>query len=203
MGRIADDIAECGLSIIKSALPTRTLMSLSDQLHQLDHRDFRPAAIGRNAQRQQDSETRSDRIAWVDERHKGCQSYLAWMEQLRLTLNQQLFLGLFSYECHFAVYAPESRYRKHLDAFQGSRSRILSTILYLNPDWQSGDGGELALYPSITDDADEQQDPVMVVPPRYGTLITFLSEQYPHEVLPANKNRYSMTGWFRVQATPV
>jgi len=29
-------------------------------------------------------------------------------------------------------------------------------------------------------------------------LVIFLSEEFPHEVLPANTHRYSIAGWFRV-----
>ena len=34
--------------------------------------------------------------------------------------------------------------------------------------------------------------------PEYVRLVIFLSDKFPHEVLPANKDRYSIAGWFRV-----
>jgi SM-20-related protein len=36
------------------------------------------------------------------------------------------------------------------------------------------------------------------VPPKNGTLVLFLSEEFPHEVLVAKKTRYSIAGWFRI-----
>ena len=35
----------------------------------------------------------------------------------------------------------------HYDSDESVDSRRITAILYLNPDWQSGDGGELKLYP--------------------------------------------------------
>lgn len=101
-------------------------------------------------------------------------------------------MGLFDYEAHFAHYQPGAFYRRHLDAFRGRTNRVLTTLLYLNPDWQPGDGGELLLYP-------EQGEGVLErVSPRAGTLVIFLSARFPHEVLPAQADRYSIAGWFRV-----
>ncbi|MBS0393650.1 MAG: 2OG-Fe(II) oxygenase, partial [Proteobacteria bacterium] len=66
--------------------------------------------------------------------------------------------------------------------------RVVSVVLYLNPGWQSGDGGELVL---AADDGEH------VVEPRGGTLLAFLSERFEHEVRPARRERRSLTGWFR------
>jgi len=30
-----------------------------------------------------------------------------------------------------------------------------------------------------------------------GTIVCFMSDEFWHEVLPANKTRMSITGWFR------
>jgi SM-20-related protein len=40
-----------------------------------------------------------------------------------------------------------------------------------------------------------------VVIPQLNTLVLFLSERFPHEVLPAKRVRYSLTGWFRVNSS--
>lgn len=32
--------------------------------------------------------------------------------------------------------------------------------------------------------------------PQAGTLMVFMSAQWPHEVLPATRDRLSITGWF-------
>ncbi|WP_255856521.1 2OG-Fe(II) oxygenase [Marinobacterium rhizophilum] len=36
------------------------------------------------------------------------------------------------------------------------------------------------------------------VEPCYGTLVVFLSDRFPHEVLPARRQRLSLAGWYRV-----
>jgi len=35
--------------------------------------------------------------------------------------------------------------------------------------------------------------------PLGGTLVTFLSARFLHEVLPARRSRMSITGWFRTR----
>jgi SM-20-related protein len=115
-------------------------------------------------------------------------------------LNQRLLMGLFSFESHFAHYAPGAFYRKHVDAFNhddnvGGARRVLSLVAYLNPDWQLTDGGELLIY------EDSSTDPVVVIQPLHGTVVLFLSEEVPHEVAPALCDRYSIAGWFRVNGS--
>jgi hypothetical protein len=63
-----------------------------------------------------------------------------------------LQLGLFDFECHFALYPPGAGYRRHLDRFTGRDSsadegaRVLSCVLYLNREWGPEDRGQLRLY---------------------------------------------------------
>ncbi|MFB0911982.1 MAG: 2OG-Fe(II) oxygenase, partial [Glaciecola sp.] len=121
--------------------------------------------------------------------------WLEWTGILRTYLNQHLFLGLFSFESHFSHYAAGSFYKRHLDAFKGEANRILSVVAYLNPNWQIGDGGELVLY------KDEFDTQGLKVIPALGTLAIFLSEEFPHEVLPAKRDRYSIAGWYRINAS--
>ena len=66
-------------------------------------------------------------------------------------------------------------------------------ILYFNPGWLPDDGGQLELHLS-----DDQK---IRVTPNYGTLVTFLSEEFPHEVLSTKRDRYSIAGWFRVNGS--
>ena len=37
--------------------------------------------------------------------------------------------------------------------------------------------------------------------PSFGSVAIFLSEEFPHEVLPATRDRYSIAGWFRVNTS--
>ena len=79
--------------------------------------------------------------------------------------------------------------------FKGQQNRVLSLVVYLNPGWQHEDGGELVLY------RDESDAEGIRVTPLMGTVVVFLSEEFPHEVLPAQRDRYSIAGWFRVNTS--
>jgi SM-20-related protein len=39
--------------------------------------------------------------------------------------------------------------------------------------------------------------PIERVLPNYGKIVIFISDQFPHEVLAAERDRYSIAGWFR------
>lgn len=117
------------------------------------------------------------------------------MEDLRQLINRELYLGLFSYEAHFAVYEANGFYARHFDAFRGARNRIVSTVFYLNDDWHEGAGGELAIW---NETATDLEPPLAIIPPEAGTLVVFLSEQIPHEVRMTTQDRYSIAGWFRL-----
>lgn len=39
--------------------------------------------------------------------------------------------------------------------------------------------------------------------PTGGCLVVFMSGEVPHEVMPATRDRLSLTGWFRRRATEV
>lgn len=153
---------------------------------------FKTAAIGRELNQTVNRFVRSDSIFWLDRNELSIAAYWQWIEQLRLTLNRSLFLGLFDYECHYAYYDKKAFYKKHYDAFKGESNRVITVIHYLNPNWQIEHGGELLLY------AEEGETLLETITPEYGKTVIFLSEQFPHEVLPTHRERYSLTGWFRI-----
>ena len=184
-------------------LPEPMVGSLFTHLLAQDRSGFKCAGIGRASDHQVNPFVRSDEIIWVDHENglasdgSPVQDYLEWMESLRLALNRRLFLGLFDYECHYARYDKGAFYKRHFDAFKTDRNRVISTVLYLNPAWQPGDGGELVLYKPSTP-AEAEPEVLEVVQPLFGKMVIFLSEDFPHEVLLSNKPRYSLTGWFRL-----
>lgn len=187
---IAEDLYQRGYSIIPNALPAAVVTRLA--VYAQEAIDFDPAGIGRAQQFHQNEFVRTDEICWIQGTAAVTTAWLNWMDCLKMYLNKRLYLGLFSYESHFAHYPPGSFYKRHLDAFSGESNRVLSTVLYLNSDWGKDDGGELVMYlPG------EQEDSVRVTP-LAGTLVIFLSEEFPHEVLPAHRDRFSIAGWFRV-----
>ncbi len=157
--------------------------------------DFKRAGVGRGLNLQVREDIRGDHVMWLQTDAASVEQvvYLAKLEVLRLALNQRFFLGLFEYEGHFAIYPEGAFYRAHLDRHAGTNDRIVTTILYLNPDWQPGDGGELKLWTTAGDKAGA----FILIEPRMGTMVCFMAGDFWHEVMPAKKTRMSITGWFR------
>lgn len=75
------------------------------------------------------------------------------------------------------------------------RIAFFTTVLYLNEDWHTQDGGELVVFESTG------KSIVTTVNPTFGTMVIFLSESFPHEVLLSHATRRSITGWFRVRGS--
>ncbi|MEY3017557.1 MAG: hypothetical protein RL336_692 [Pseudomonadota bacterium] len=188
--RIAQAIEGDGYCVIPAGMPSDMVLPLAVQAWQrMD--EFAAAKVGRGQDVTKNSFVRRDKIAWIDGETAAEKVWMAWAERLRIYLNRRLMLGLFSYESHFAHYECGDFYRKHYDAFRGEANRVLSTVLYLNSGWAPDDGGELEIF-----DADDRS--LVKVTPLLGTLVVFLSEEFPHEVLPAQRDRFSIAGWFRL-----
>jgi SM-20-related protein len=179
----------CVLPDFLSAAETAALRSESLAAHASG--TFHAAGIGKGVAEVR-SEIRGDQVLWIDESVAGPATRAAQekLEVLRHAVNQGLYLGLFDVELHFAVYPPGAGYRRHLDRFQNDDRRTLTVIVYLNENWTSADGGQLRFWP------DEHADPIEIAPTG-GTLVTFLSDRFWHEVAPAQRQRLSLTGWFR------
>lgn len=194
--RIARALGREGRIVVDDVLPAGLADALFARMCELGDEGLERAGIGREEDHRLNRFVRGDETRWLEPAESPDRDYLAWIEELRLGLNRRLFLGLFDYEAHYARYAPGSFYSRHLDAFAGAqRSRVLTTVLYLNPTWQPGDGGELLMY-------DESGEHVLeTITPCYGRLAVFLSERFPHEVLPTKVVRHSIAGWFRVNGS--
>ncbi|MCH1918768.1 2OG-Fe(II) oxygenase [Shewanella sp. A3A] len=188
---IADALVSDGYLILRDVLPQQLTEALRVRVEEAPVEDFRFAAIGRGGEQQLNHDIRSDRIRWLEPSSEPDSGYTMFMESLREGLNQRLFMGLFDYESHYAWYRPGAFYQKHLDALRGSQNRILTTVFFLNHEWQAEQGGELKLY-------DEDDQLLHTILPEFGTLVIFLSERFPHEVCPTQRGRGSIAGWFRV-----
>lgn len=184
-----------GYIILPSIFPREILDALIIRIKAFEDTDLKPAKIGRGKLKQKNPEIRRNKIYWLDKHNITDNGFLSLMELLRVGLNQSLYLGLFDYEAHYAIYHKGDFYKQHVDALKGSSNRVLSTVLYLNDEWNADAGGELVLY------AQDEKTILEIVVPNVGKLVMFLSEQFPHEVLAANKDRYSIAGWFRVNAS--
>ncbi len=193
--RIAKDIENQGYSIRPTSLPEELATSLYNHQQTMNAEQFTSAGIGRGDAYLKNEFVRTEKICWITGESIAERQWLNWASELQCFLNRRLFLGLFSFESNFAHYRPEDYYKRHYDAFKGEANRVLSIVIYLNPGWINTDGGELVLYQN-----DQDKTGIKVVP-LMGTLVVFLSEQFPHEVLPASRDRYSIAGWFRVNTS--
>lgn len=198
LDQITDAINTRGWCFVANALPLDHCNHLL-QLAMRRREKFTPAAVGRKQARQVLTKQRTDRIQWINGETRTEQQWLAWMDKLRLHLNQQLYLGLYNFESHFAHYPVNAFYRRHVDAFRGDANRKLSAVLYLNENWTADEGGALVLYPAYSQPQSGEEIGRFL--PVAGSLILFMSEEFPHEVLPANRDRYSIAGWFHVSSS--
>lgn len=188
---LVDELAEQGWALQPLFAPQLLTLELAEECRKRAARGaLAPAAVGRGAQQQIREGLRGDHIQWLESgQAAACDQYLQLMDELRQALNQGLYLGLEDYESHFALYPPGAFYQKHVDRFRDDDRRAVSAVLYLNPDWQAEQGGALRLY--LPDGSHRD------VLPQAGSLLLFLSADMPHEVLPASRERLSLTGWFR------
>ncbi|MDR9830485.1 2OG-Fe(II) oxygenase [Vibrio sp. FNV 38] len=188
MNKLIDALATDGYYIWDDFLTENEVVELRDCIPD----NWKQARIGRNDDVSRIASIRRDKIQWL-KRDMGApvNVFLDKMEQIRLLANQHFYLGLFEYEAHFAKYEKGDFYQKHLDCFKGNENRRLTTVFYMNESWEEADAGELVVY-----GLDDQK--IATIPPRSGRLFVFLSERFPHEVLPTNAERFSIAGWFRI-----
>ncbi|WP_374439488.1 2OG-Fe(II) oxygenase [Pseudomonas panipatensis] len=188
---IADDLAEQGWSLQSVFLSAELTEALADECRaRAQAGQLAAASVGRGEGQAVREGIRGDRIQWLEPgQSPACDRYLALMNALRQELNRSLYLGLEDFECHFALYPPGAFYQKHLDRFRDDDRRSVSAVLYLNPSWLPQQGGALRLY--LADGSARD------IAPLGGSLVVFLSGEFPHEVLPAERERLSLTGWFR------
>ena len=186
-----DELAIAHYAVIPDFLSQNMRQALKTELLQQQQAGlFHAAGIGRGQFQQQNSQIRGDSICWLEPSFNIGQQYLARMDTLRQQLNQQFFFGLQSFEGHYAHYQTGSYYQRHVDRHQDSNARVISSVCYLNEDWPTDAGGELQLF-------NRQNEFLLSLAPRGGTLILFMSADMPHEVLAAQRSRYSIAGWFR------
>jgi SM-20-related protein len=186
---IADELAEHGYAVADQFLSqpeVNRILSLEEFKNGAEH--FKKAGIGKDKSLQINESIRGDYIQWLDKTSppEAAKVYLERLNNLILFLNQSLFLSLKDFEVHMTIYPAGSYYKRHLDQFKQDDHRKLSVICYLNTEWKEEHGGQLRIYlPNGTKD----------ILPLAGRLVCFRSDQIEHEVLPATRERLSLTGW--------
>jgi SM-20-related protein len=153
--------------------------------------DFSAARIGKESVLRRPG-IRGDFTCWLREPlYPAERELLLEFEHLRLELNREAFLGLFEVELHYAWYPPGAGYERHVDQPQGTTQRRVSVALYLNIDWEPAAGGVLRIF--------DAEGGYRDVEPVAGRLVCFLTPGREHTVLPAQRGRLSVSGWFRAR----
>jgi len=192
IAQVCDGIAaDCNSVVADFVRPPLVAALAAEARQRAAAGEFVPAGIGHGERRVERGDIRGDRILWLDEHALSSPERALWnaLDALRIGLNRATLLGLFSFEGHYALYPPGAFYRRHRDVFVDDDARVVSCVLYLNEAWTAADGGALRIHLSRTESRD--------VMPVGGTLVCFLADRYDHEVLPAKRERLSVTGWFR------
>lgn len=191
---VVDRLAAERHVILPEAVPADCWQALRVEAERLQAGEaFSEARIGRAGGLQEEKRIRGDALCWLEPDMPAGGTYLAWMDGLREALNRELFLGLAEFEAQYAHYPVGAFYKKHVDRHRDSNARVVSAVLYLNPDWPADAGGEFVML----DEADREW---FRLPPQAGTLVLFMSADMPHEVLPASRERWSIAGWFRTRS---
>jgi SM-20-related protein len=187
---LVEGLDRSGFLQVPALAPPALAASLREHAQELmEAGDFQPARIGFKSLERR-AEIRGDSIRWIDNAttHPALRVYLDFIEQLRVALNRRLMLGAWEHEGHFAVFPPGKGYQRHVDASPHSPRRLVTLVLYLNEDWREEDGGALVAW---TRDGNRHA----TCWPESGHLVAFLSAEIPHEVQPAQRERWSLTGW--------
>ena len=189
---ILKDLEQQGWSVQEHFFSEQLISELKETLTSLRQKGIlKQAGIGRKNDFHIEQSIRSDEISWFDENNinESQEKFLSITRQIQDAINQHFFLGLFELEVHFALYSPNAFYKRHIDQHKNQDTRVLTLITYLNENWSDEDGGELQLYLKNSE--------AVSVSPNAGTLVCFFSADFEHEVLPAKRERASLTGWFR------
>ena len=119
------------------------------------------------------------------------------LEAMRLEISDALYpiKILDEVEIHYVRYPIGGFFQRHVDEVidpeeeTPASRRAVSFVCYLNePGWSPGDGGALLAHHS--------PGPMEEFLPESGSLLLFGSLQVEHEVLPTNRERTCLVGWF-------
>ena len=191
-----DQLAQNDYTIVDNFLPPLVYQNILNQFNNaLEEERLKQAGIGALGEFQIKEDIRSDEILWLSkgECNAEIQTFFDFIELFIPTVNRELYTTIKDYEFHLAHYPPGGFYKKHLDQFKSRNNRTLSVIVYMNDNWQSGDGGELKIYKN------EDFSDFEIINPIGNRLAIFRSDTVWHEVLTSNKSRKSLTGWLLKQ----
>lgn len=166
-----------------------SLINEAESLFTTKKNDFRQAGITLNKQIQ--TEIRGDEILWLNA--DLAPLIYQFLENVKKQLCEFFLISINEFEAHLAHYPAGKGYLKHIDQAPNTQNKRLFTLLfYFNKNWTDQDGGELLIF-----DPNQPNQILEKVPPSYGNMVMFFSDNLPHQVAKTNSERKSLTVWFR------
>lgn len=191
--QLIDGIVSKGYAICDDFLSKEEVECLKVRfLDRIEAGEFKKANIGKLSESHHSSLIRGDEILWLESKTKDIAEKMLLDKNQSFVnyLNKTCYLGINETEIHFAKYSAGKFYRRHKDAFQSQKGRVLSVIYYLNMDWVTADGGKLVIYAQ-----ENGIEKAIEIDPIAGRLVCFQSEKLEHEVKETFVERLSVTGW--------
>jgi len=183
-----DELSDQNFVVIDDFLTEDVFNSIRTHfLNKLDQDTFDKAGIGALGANIIKSEVRGDFTYWLNKDNDvELNSYFDLSDELIFVMKRFCCLPIADAEFHYAFYPPGAHYEAHVDQFSERSNRIISVVVYLNENWIQGDGGELKIF---------QEDQEILIEPIAKRCVLFKSDTVRHQVMPTNKDRYSLTGW--------
>lgn len=188
---LIENLITRGYAVMDDFISTEHMVQLHANLKiRLESGEMKQGGVGQHTTFQKNNEIRKDLISWIEETgdDPAEKMFMTHLWDFAYYLNQTCYTGLDGLECHYAWYDKGSYYKRHRDQFKTDSGRKYSMVTYLNPDWSTEDGGALVLYHNHQE---------IKIEPIGGRVVFFQSDQIDHEVLPANRPRLSIAGWFK------
>ena len=191
--KIIAAVVDKGIYIEENFLSRSLIPEINDWFTDLTlNGKFKKARIGPSSESHLNTQIRNDEIYWINEYPDRLIELETFMEKLMIQINSNLFLNLKRGEFHLSQYPIGHFYAKHLDQSKLTKNRLITFLLYFNPEWGNEDHGELIVYDPINNDKE-----ILQITPSWGKLVIFRSDKFFHEVRPTLKTRRALSGWYR------
>jgi SM-20-related protein len=191
--KIISDILLNGYAICDDYLSPVAVLGLREAMEmRYQAGAFKNAGIGKLQEVHQNNLIRKDEINWLAATSENLaeQVFLTNNNAFIAYLNATCYLGISSSEIHFSKYPVGAFYKRHKDAFQQQKGRVLSMVFYLNNNWDIANGGNLVLFPTKNNQTES-----ISITPIAGRFVCFESALLEHEVTICLAERFSITGW--------
>ncbi|KAF8934310.1 hypothetical protein BGZ47_010426 [Haplosporangium gracile] len=205
----ANELFHQGYTILNNVLPLTTIQSVRQWATEMFKTGKMDKASGKHNEEDdpfREGNARGDYTIWVSPGSKFLEvspelkECVDWFSgRLHEDLAKVVHLhGQAEYQ--LAYYPPDSsHYERHRDSFptddkEDVDQRRVTAIVYFNPDWKQGNGGELRIFDKGMGDEEEKE---IDIAPLAARCVVFLSGVMDHAVMPAFEERIALTSWYR------